>query len=224
MHSWIRTLFTFGLAAIIGILPVACGSGKNVGAGGEEAKVPCEAYLFDTKVVRQGKQNSMRLEIYQTDTVMGLNGRAYLGKGALRGKLTPDTLAVFLPHSTEYLYEAIGDVLSATDCKLDSLSLDITRFFRVLPDSMKLDRRIKLSVDRHDANYPSYTIYVENCPWQMELVYDRQDTGWRILKFGFTNGKDLTLAATRREYRASATVKPERLQFSYPPKAERITL
>lgn len=219
-----RNVTALGLAFVLGILSVSCGSGSKVGPGGEDVKVPCEAYLFDTKINRKGKQNSMRLEIFQTDSVLGLNGRAYLGKGALRGKLTPDTLAVYLPASEEYLYESIAGVLTATECSIDSIALDITQFFHRTPDSILLDPRIKVAANRKDEKQPAYLIFVENCPWQMELTYDQQDTGWRIVKFTFSNGTDLTLSATRREYKASTSVKRERLQFSYPDKAEQITL
>ncbi len=217
-------LFTLTLVLTAGLLACSGGKGTKLKPGEEGSKVPAEAYLFDAKIIRNGKQNSLRLEIYQTDTVLGLNGRAYLGKGALRGKVTADSLAVYLPVSNEFVYESIAEALTATDCGIGGLKLNLIQFFRTLPDSITIDPRITVAANRQDDRRPRFLIFIQNCPWQMELTYDRQSTGWRIVEFTFSNGKNLTLSATRREYKAGARVKSERLRFSHPDSAERITL
>ena len=53
-----------------------------------------DAFLFDVKIRRNGKKNSVRLDVYRSGDSLSLYARGYLGKGVLKGLITNDSLVV----------------------------------------------------------------------------------------------------------------------------------
>lgn len=182
-----------------------------------------EAYLFDAKLRRQGKPTSFRLEIFQTDSVIALGGRAYLGKGALKGLLTTDSLEVYFPSSNEYLYELLSDLFATAECTHAALKLSLLHLFTSLPDSLAEMEEVSIASDYTDRKRPGYLISFPDCSWVIELTYDRRETGWRIRNFKFDNGNDITLKAKRRTYKKKAQVPYSKFQLVLPDGATRIT-
>lgn len=216
-----------GVAALL--LMGSCGPGYRGQPAGEEnveithRKIAVEAYLFDAKLRRQGKPTSFRLEIFQTDSVIALGGRAYLGKGALKGLLTTDSLEIYFPSSNEYLYESLSDLFATAECKHTKLDISLLHLFTSLPDSLAEMEEVSISSDYTDHKRPEYVISLPDCPWVIELTYDQRETGWRIHNFKFDNGNDITLKAKRRTYKKKAQVPYNKFQLVSPESAARIT-
>ena len=185
-------------------------------------KVVAEAYLFDAKLRREGKVNSFRLEIFQTDSIMGLAGRGYLGKGALKGWVKPDSLKVYFPTAHEYLYKSVGELFGSFECTSDLPEIDLLGLFSALPDSAELDSRVVIDADYSNDERPVFLLSVSGCPWRIEITYDRRDPGWRIREFSFDDGNTNELSARRREYRDEARVKPIVFEAAIPMDAIRI--
>lgn len=181
------------------------------------------AFLFDAELRRSGKPTSFRLEIFHTDTVMALSGRGYLGKGALRGRVTIDSLECYFPSTNEYIQEPILNLLHSLECQVAPKGINLVRLLNHLPDSTAVDTTVKIVANLEDQKRPGYIIYIENCPWQMELRYRAESISeWRLDEFFFFDGKETRLKATCREYKRSVTLKPERFLVRIPDDAQRI--
>jgi hypothetical protein len=172
---------------------------EDATTAGYREKIPVEAYLFDAKIRRDGKVNSFRLEIFQTDSLLGLSGRGYLGKGALKGWLGHDSLKVYFPTVNEFVYESVGDLLRSFDCSFDMPDIDLLSLFTRLPDDALFDVRLTVESDYSNHKRPEFVVFVSDCPWRIELQYDERKPGWRIRSFYFLDGNGSRPTAQRRE-------------------------
>jgi hypothetical protein len=178
----------------------------------QEKKIVAEAYLFDAKLKREGKVNSFRLEIFQTDSALGLGGRAYLGKGALKGRLTEDSVVLYFPARNQYVQEAVDDFFKTLDCPMALSGSDLLKLFMKLPDSFEFKEGVEVLTDYSDNDHPDFILSTSHCPWRIELTYDRQKMGWRLEDFIFSDGDDLTIEARRREYKSEAKINLNKFQ------------
>jgi hypothetical protein len=185
-------------------------------------KIQAEAYLFDAVVRRQGKTTSFRLEMYATDSAIGLAGRGYLGKGALRGVVRRDSLQVYFPATNEYVDNSYPSLLSTGDCTLSLGRFDPVRFMFALPDSVAMDSVVRMDVEVKESNRRVYTVHADACAWKLTLSYDQRPTGWRPVELRYDDGHGTTLVATRREYQPRTRVPASRFSFSFPADAARI--
>lgn len=209
-------------ALLLTALVLSCGPGPQPGEEGGP-KVRAEAYLFDAELRRDGKWNSFRLEIFHSDSVMSLAGRGFLGKTGIKGRVTHDSLLVFFPTEDEYVQEFIPDLLYSLECGIEPTGMNFLDLFRMLPDSATLDTNIAVTLNEVDEKHPSYLVFIQHCPWQIELTYDHEsDAGWRVSQFSFYDGKRTHLKATRREFKKNINLWPSRLQVRVPSDAERI--
>jgi hypothetical protein len=184
------------------------------------AKVRCDAYLFDSRLYREGKPTTVRLEVFVTDSVVGIGGRAYLGKGAVKGRLTEDTVKLYFPSSDEYVYEAVDDVITSSECPFSLNQLNIIELFHARPDSLDWGE-LSIDPDYQDEDRPSFVIYRDGCEWQIELTYDFQKDRWRIRDFNFSDGGTFTLKGDRRQVKAGATVEANKFKVTIPHNAVR---
>jgi hypothetical protein len=191
-------------------------------ANGPGQKVQVEAYLFDAKIRRSDKPNSLRLELFQTDTFVALSARGYLGKGALKGRLTTDSLEAFFPTRNEYLYESVRDLLFSSSCTHAIGPLDFPSLLRNLPDNLQLGAGMIIQRDDSEREHPHFILTWPECTWRLELTYDSSKTGWRLSELLFDNGDDISFTANRRSYKASARVNKDKFKLPIGPDAIRI--
>ena len=210
------------------IAAIACGpNGCAVGPGAEGTKeesgekVVVEAYLFDAKLRRKGKPTSFRLEMYSADTLLGLAGRGYVGKGILKGVLTRDRLKCFFPTTNEYIDEPLDSVLSSLPCAASAPSLDILSLFTSLPEEVAGYSQYKVDTNHTDRRR-RYILSAIRCEWEIDLTYDVRGDRWRIREFVYRDGDRVSLTVVRREYRRQARVRLSRLEFQLPPGAVRV--
>jgi hypothetical protein len=222
--GWI--LAPLAVVAVLCWTGCAPGRGSRVSVGAESgvsAEIRADAYLFEARLKRDGKPTTFQLEVYRTDTLLGLSGKGYLGKGALKGRLTSDSLEVYFPSTHEYLYEATGDLADSSDCRLAVAQVRFLDLFHRLPDSADMPSGLYLTTDTHDPDKPVYTVHAYACAWRVEVTYDRQDGVWCIREFSYTDGDQTSLSGQRLRYRNDATVKVNRFAAVIPPGAVRIT-
>lgn len=192
-------------------------------AKGPGQKVRVEAYLFDAKIRRDGNPTSLRLELFQTDSLVALSARGYLGKGALKGRLTADSLEAYFPTRNEYLHEAVRDLLFSSSCTHTINHLDFPSLLRTLPDEMNLgDARLDRD-DQKDGKRPHFVITWPECTWRLELTYNFRKNGWRLLELLFDNGDNISFTARRRVHKASTRVNRNKFDLPVGPNAIRIT-
>lgn len=210
------------VALLLVALLLSCGPGPQPGEEGGP-KVAAEAYLFDAELRREGKPTSFRLEIFHADSVMSLAGRGFLGKTGIKGRVTQDSLLVLFPTEDEYLQEFIPDLLYSLECGIEPTGMNFLDLFRSLPDSVRLDSNVTVTLNEADQKHPSYLVFIQNCPWQIELMYDHEkEAGWRVARFSFYDGHRTYVKATRREFKRQVSLWPSRLQVHVPPDTRRI--
>lgn len=214
-----------GLAALVG-----CQSGHRQSRSGEElggrpGKIQAEAYSFNARLWQDNKPTSFKLEVYQTDTILGLTGRGYLGKGALRGWLKSDSIKVYFPSTKELLFDRLENLAGSGACPFALSGINVLAIFSGLPDSVLAGSDLEIVADYSNAKRPQFEIWPTgaNCQWRLNLVYDLQPPGFRIRKFEFTSGQGTRLKATRERYRARAKVPLKRFEARPPPQATRLT-
>ncbi len=186
-------------------------------------RVRVEAYSFNARLTRGSKPTTFKLEVYQTDSLLGLSGKGYLGKGALKGRLTADSLEIYFPSTKEYVYESLKNLLSTGDCPLPLADMDIMSLFSNLPDSIGLDPSLRVRANYKDNDRPEFDISKAHCPWKIHLVYDLKEPGWRIRQFDIRDGKETRLRGRIDKYKASATVRANRLSVAPPSGAVRVS-
>jgi hypothetical protein len=221
---WTLVVLTFAAGFCwTGCAPV---HNTRIGAGTETGPSPeirADAYLFEALLRRDGKPTTFQLEVYRTDTLLGLSGKGYLGKGALRGRLTADSIEVYFPSTNEYLSEAIDSLTNSSGCEQTVTSIRLLYLFRKLPDSVDLPVGLNLTTDRHDPEKPAFVVSADSCAWRVEIGYDLQDGAWRIRKFDYSDDDGTSLSGQRIRYRGGASVKLNRFMAPIPTDAVRVT-
>ena len=220
------------ITVIVGlVLLTACSTHRRRGPAEEiptevrEAwqDVEVEAYLFDTEIEYEGKYSSVRLELFATDSIVGIGGRSYLGKGALDGWLTADSIRLLFPQSNEYVSEPVARLLRTFECTgARRPNIPLLAFFFARPARVDIGPDVTITVDSSDTDRPAFGLSMPDCPWAIELIYDRRDTGWRIREFSFDNGDNLQIEARRREYHDEVGAKARMFTVSVPSDARRI--
>ena len=194
-------------------------SGEEVNRSKE--KIIADAYLFDARLRFEGKPRSFRLEVFDADSIIGLYGKGYLGKRAIVGRLTADSLEVYFPPNDEYLYEATRKLLNTGDCITDLPAINLMHLFRTLPTDVFSDEQFTVEI-YEDGNRRVFTIFSAGCSWKLSITYQQEKKQWRIFKFMIDNGHDISLSAKRRVYREKAKVPLSRFQVLCPITAVRI--
>jgi hypothetical protein len=206
----------------------SCAGRRSTGVSEEqktwvaEGKVTVEAYLFDAVLRRQGKTNSFRLEMYATDSTIGLAGRGYLGKGALSGVASRDSLKVYFPSTNEFVDDSYSSVMSTGECAPTLPKFDPVKLMYVTPDSLELDSSLRLERISSENDRRVFSVRANFCSWALELTYGRIGDGWRPVQLKYDDGRGTTLTALRREYQPRARVQTSRFTFVHPAEARRI--
>jgi len=204
----------------------ACGGSRQSGITPEQravsGKVKAEAYLFDAVLKRQGKTTSFRLEMFAVDSAIGLAGRGYLGKGALKGVATRDSLKVYFPSTNEFVEDSYSSILSTGDCKSALPEFKPVRLMFVSPDSLQIDSALRVERVSSTEDMSEYKVRTDSCQWTLRLSYRRGVNGWRPSRLAYDDGRGTTLIALRREYKPGARVPASRFIFIRPADAVRI--
>jgi hypothetical protein len=173
-----------------------------------------EAYLMDARVYRDGKPTSFRLELFVSDSLIGIGGRGYLGKGALKGVLTRDSLIMYFPTSREYVREARDSLLTSAACSLGLGLLDIERWLKALPeDRSAAPATVVTEMGNREAHC---SLTWPECDWKLVLDYQLRDDAWRIKQIEFDDGGKTRFKAETRVHKRHATVDASRFEVIIP--------
>lgn len=211
---------TGAIFTIVLLLGTGCGGGYNDMAGEESTNyevydIIADAYLYDAKLIRQGKPTSVRLYLFQTDSLIAIGGRGYLGKGALKGQLTKDSLLIYFPTTHEYVRESVTDLFTSFSCASEIPEINIFQFFNQLPDSMLTEKTFTTVKDSADDEI-IYRVTVKGCPWKLEVEYDISDDRPLISRFLFFDGTETELKGKLREFKSERDIKSSRFQVVIP--------
>ena len=188
----------------------------------DDTKITADAFLFDARIYREGKPTSVRLECYHSDSIVGLSARGYLGKGALRGKVTRDSIIVYFPSTNEYVAEKVTDLLSSADsCTAPSGDIDLAAMFSNLPDIILRDTGFVVK-SIGDDNNPEFSISLDSCGWVLILGYGIDDEMNYLDRIEFNGGNGNRLKAKRRTLKRQTQIPLNRFEPRIPPSAIRI--
>ena len=206
------------LILVVSVFLVGCGTSTQKDIITPEKKkkrsnkIKAEAYLFDAKIRQHGKPTSVRLSFFQTDSVIAIAGKGYLGKGALKGWMNDDSILVVFPTMDEYLYESIDNLFSSFNCSGDIPKFQLMSLFSSLPDDFLDANDAHIEKISTNPKQPQYILSFPYCSWNIDITYDLRKNGYRIKKFLFDDGEGTTLSGNRREYKMNSKIPPKRFQ------------
>jgi hypothetical protein len=205
-----------------------CAPTRQNAVPGEELKNPGTeqrgtAFLFDVKVNRNGKKNSVRLDIYQRGDSLSVFARGYLGKGALKGLLTSDSVIAHFPTEEEY-YTGKLESLISDSCQFgQNLERILVTIFRDLPDTSDLPSDISLRTLEDGKKKKRYHMESGRCPAAIDLQYDYHDKQFILEQIGFAlSDNSFQLDGKRRDFRTNVKIPEEKFQVNIPETATRI--
>lgn len=218
----LRAIFLLALSAVV----LGCGNPpapSSEATGRKQGKVSADAYLFDARLKRQGKPTSFRLELFVTDSVVAFGGRAYLGKGALKGRITSDSLEVYFPRSHEYLYESLEDMFAEVGCLSTPELPPLFSLFLFPPDTLAFGGSARCALVDSRPRRLTYELTFLTCPWRIEITYVQKKGNWLVQGFRFDDGEGLKFKATRRTFKKNARVPLSRFSLRLPEDVIRIS-
>lgn len=210
----ISLLLLFGVILQTACTPPPASSEETVPTG----EIVCDALLFDARLHRQQKWNTFRLELYVTDTVVGVSGRGYLGKGALKARLTDDSVVVYFPSTDEYLRDRISSVVSSAECIDDTMTIAVVALLNRPPAQLPNDGQVRYqrTVENNDE---VITVNSDSCGWSAVFAYERDNGNSYLREIRFKDNVGNELKATRRELRRNVGVSSSRFQVKIPESA-----
>ncbi len=215
---------------LISVILVSCSSGRKIQSGEDAAShlnlpdVQVEAYLFDVKLRRNGKPTTVRLDLYQTDSVVAMYGRGYFNKGAFRGRITDDSMLIYFPSTNEFLNESIENLFLSFDCESELIGINLLGYFISPPDSAHTSENLNVETIEESGDVKQLMISSKSCKWRLLLGYRKEKNGWRLELFEFDDSDNVTLKGSRRQYKDKAAVSGDRFHIRIKPAALKITL
>lgn len=217
------------LAAASTLVGCTLASRKKTQGGMSDAEAKVEegkgdAFLFDVKIYRNGKKNSVRLDVYRTGDSLSLFARGYLGRGVLKGIILSDSLTAYFPTENEFFSGKIADLLKnscADDFAFEKLIIDL---FARTPVELEYPlSQFYLTIVKEDKKVRRYRLECRECPESMELTYDWNESRFILKKLEYSSrNKTLRIKADRRKHRLNIDIPVEKFLLSIPEAAERI--
>jgi hypothetical protein len=187
-----------------------------------DQEVTADAWLFNARAYRDGKPTTLRLNVYRTDSVVGVTGTGYLGKGAFRAILTEDTVMAYFPNSNEYFLEPIDSLFGMAECGKELSAPNLMRLLTSRPDSNSIDMTAQAPYRMSDDRW-AYTVTWLNCPWRMVMEYERRDERWILDELRFERGDSFRFTSICPVFKSSQKVDADKFRVAIPPGAARVT-
>ena len=186
-----------------------------------DQSVIADAYLFQARLWRDGKPTSLRLQIFDADTITGVSGQGYLGKGAVKGFLRRDSVVVYFPSMNEYMIEDNLDWVWNTSCTMSVAMPNIFSLLDRIPTAYDFEGVAFSDVGRMGDSYAVVVSWLF-CPWKLELSYDLRDEQWRLRDFRFDFGDGNRMTAKRNVYKHQTEVSLSKFYPDIPRGAARV--
>lgn len=184
--------------------------------------VVADAWLFNARAYRDGKPTTLRMNVYHTDSVVGITGTGYLGKGAFRAILTADTVMAYFPSTNEYLLGSLDSLFGMSACGEGLNAPDLLKLLTARPDSGSIAMTAQSPHQINDDRW-AYTVSWLSCPWRMEMEYQRRGERWILDEFRFERAESFRLTSVCPVFKPSQEVVATKFQVVVPSDAMRIT-
>lgn len=226
------------IAIILLFTLISCTAGRQGGSVDDEqqsesGKVTADAYLFDAKIHRNGKPTTIRLELYVVADTVYIHGRAYLGKGALRARLTPDSIVALFPTEREYVADRVTEVISSENCE-DKLvrALNLAELLTDAPGDNSPLTEILVENDKSRSTTSQKKSILKKkrsfgvttqCKWSLQLDYDQRAKRQHLVHLLFDDGRETRINASLREVKIASRVPKKRLTLTIPSNYSRLS-
>jgi len=185
-----------------------------------------DAFLYDVKIYRGGKKNSVRLDVYRKDDRLAVFARGYLGKGVLKGLVSPDSVIIYFPTENEYYAGKLSDLIDKSCAEKSSLERMVIDFFVKRPvelDYSMADFYVTVLSDK--GKEQQYRLESKNCAENAVLDYDYKENRFLLEKIDFVNRDEtFRFKAERRKYRLNIEIPAEKFSIPIPEDASGINL
>lgn len=183
-----------------------------------------DAYLFDLKIYREGKKNSVRLDVYRTRDTISIFARGYLGKGVLKGLITSDFIKVYFPTENEYYSGKIIDIISGKCVEsfpFEKMIIDL--FLKTPPELDEVYGNFYINIQKETGKERKYKLSSKKCNESIEIEYDLKENRFIPKAFSF-NSEDNTFRfkASRRKKKLNIQIPGEKFKLDIPESAIRI--
>ncbi|MCX6829989.1 MAG: hypothetical protein NT002_12030 [candidate division Zixibacteria bacterium] len=183
-----------------------------------------DAYLFDVTIVRQGKKNSARLDVYQQGDSISFFARGYLGKGVMKGLLEKESLTVYFPTENEFYSGRLSALVN--DRCADSVRFEelILALFRKIPSLVEAaPEYFYLTATKETPQEVAYRLESKSCQGGIGLKYDFTGGRFALSEISYLSDKgDFRFEARRRNVRLNIKLPADKFVIPIPSTAARI--
>jgi len=228
-EHWIQSIFVFIMILFLG--------GCNLASRKPSVQSPVEsefnytegkgdAFLYDVKIYREGKKNSVRLDVYRKNDSLALFARGYLGKGVLKGLAVSDSIVIYFPTENEYFSGKLNELIYKSCAEQDNLEQMLIDLFVMRPVELEYSMAdFYVTVLNDKGKKQQFRLESKNCAESARLEYDFKDNRFLLEKIQFSNRDDtFRLTAQRRKHRLDINIPAEKFIIPIPPEAVRIDL
>ncbi|MEW5922559.1 MAG: hypothetical protein AB1746_01085 [Candidatus Zixiibacteriota bacterium] len=185
-----------------------------------------DAFLYDVKIFRDGKKNSVRLDIYRVEDRLALFARGYLGKGVLKGLVLADSTVVYFPTENEFYSGRLNELISKSCSEKNNLEKMLIDLFVKRPvdiDYSMTDFYVNILSDKGEKQ--QFRLESTNCAEKAELQYEFRENRFILDKIDFSNrDESFRFKAELRKFRFNTKIPAEKMALPIPPDAVQINL
>lgn len=182
-----------------------------------------DAFLFDVKIYRDKRKNSVRLDVYRAGDTLAVFARGYLGKGVLKGLITHDSVLIYFPTEKEYYSGRLSDLVG-DNCRELPLEFLLVKLFEKRPVELETKfPRFYITVLDEEGPEQKYRIVAKGCAENIEISYDYKKNRFVPENIDYTNEDgSFRFRAKRRKVRLDISIPAEKFSLEIPPTAQRI--
>jgi len=202
---------------------------KNVGGEPIEAELNLakgkgDAFLYDAKIYRDGRKNSVRLDVYLYGDSLSVFARGYLGKGVLKGLIRGDSVIAYFPTENQYFAGKLTDILKGSCVEktpLEKLLVDL--FIKTPVKTEYLRDDFYLTIVKESRDELQYRLTASGCPEHIDLQYELRDRRYLLEKVEYISpDESFQFRAERRRQKLDVDIPIEKKAVVIPDSATRI--
>jgi hypothetical protein len=183
-----------------------------------------DAYLFDTKIIRNSKKNSVRLDVYLRNDSISVFARGYLGKGVLKGIISADSATVYFPTMKEFFSGPLNELLKDECHQIRPMESDLIRIFKHIPVKYpEINNNYKISTIEDSDKEKKYILNSLSCSNSIIVDYKFKKDSFVLSGFNYKNSDGtLEIISTLRKYRGNVKISSKKFNLNIPKSAVRV--
>jgi hypothetical protein len=183
-----------------------------------------DAFLYDVKIYRNGKKNSVRLDLYHLNEFISLYTRGYLGKGVLKGAIYGDSSIIYLPTENEFYTGKLGKFVNENCFDNAVMEKVLIEMFHKTPlEIAELQSDFDIALKENRNTKKSFFITSKKCDEIFEIEYKLLKDRWFPEEIKYENqDKSFKITAKNRKQKFSVKIPAKKILLDIPTAAQRI--